>query len=155
IANISHVKRLRIHTRLPIVLPERINSTLLTSLTQSRLQPIMVVHVNHANEIDTSVKLVLQNLIAHGITVLNQSVLLHGVNDNITTLINLSEALFNCGVLPYYLHLLDRVQGAAHFEVPENQAVELLEQMRVQLPGYLVPKMVREVAGTAYKQPVN
>ncbi|MCK5877894.1 MAG: EF-P beta-lysylation protein EpmB [Candidatus Marithrix sp.] len=154
IANIPHVKRLRIHTRLPIVLPERINSTLLASLTQSHLQLVMVVHVNHANEIDESVKQVLQNLITHGITVLNQSVLLRGVNDNITALVNLSETLFSCGVLPYYLHLLDRVQGAAHFEVPQNQAIKLLEQMRVQLPGYLVPKMVREVAGADYKQPV-
>ncbi len=153
IANISHVKRLRIHTRLPIVLPERINSKLLTCLTNNRLQTVMVVHANHANEIDDNVKQALQNLITSGITVLNQSVLLYGINDNITALTNLSETLFNCRVLPYYLHLLDRVQGAAHFEVKENKAMQLLEQMRIQLPGYLVPKMVREVSGMPYKQP--
>ncbi|MDM8565466.1 EF-P beta-lysylation protein EpmB [Candidatus Halobeggiatoa sp. HSG11] len=155
IAKIPHIKRLRIHTRLPIVLPERINSTLLAALTQTRLQLVIVVHVNHANEIDANVKQILQSLLAAGITLFNQSVLLRGINDNITALANLSEALFNCGVLPYYLHLLDRVQGAAHFEVPESQAIELLKQMQVQLPGYLVPKMVREVAGAAYKQPIE
>ncbi len=154
IAKIPHIKRLRIHTRLPIVLPERINSALLTCLTQTRLQPVMVVHVNHANEIDDSVKQAIQSLITAGITVLNQSVLLRGINDNITALSNLSETLFSVKVLPYYLHLLDRVQGAAHFEVSESEAIELLEQMRIQLPGYLVPKMVREVAGMAYKKPL-
>ncbi|MFK5971551.1 MAG: EF-P beta-lysylation protein EpmB [Candidatus Marithrix sp.] len=154
IANIPHVKRLRIHTRLPIVLPERVNSELLTCLTKNRLQPIIVVHVNHANEIDDEVKQALQSLIAANITVLNQSVLLYGINDNITALTNLSETLFNCRVLPYYLHLLDRVQGAAHFEVEESKAIQLLEQMRIQLPGYLVPKMVREIAGMPYKQPL-
>ncbi len=154
IANISHVKRLRIHTRLPIVLPERVNSELLTCLTNSRFQPIIIVHVNHANEIDDKVKQALQSLIAAGITVLNQSVLLYGINDNITALTNLSETLFNCRVLPYYLHLLDRVQGASHFEVEESKAIQLLEQMRIQLPGYLVPKVVREVAGMPYKKPL-
>jgi L-lysine 2,3-aminomutase len=113
----------------------------------------MVVHANHPNEIDESVNKVLQRLVEVGMTVLNQSVLLRGVNDNATTLIALSERLFNSRVLPYYLHLLDRVQGAAHFEVPIETAALLLEEMRIALPGYLVPKLVKEVAGMAYKQP--
>lgn len=151
LAEIPHVKRLRLHTRLPIVLPARVNDELLAWLTGTRLQPVVVVHANHANEIDDNVKSALQSLVKAGITVLNQSVLLHGVNDNAPALITLSEALFSCQVLPYYLHLLDRVQGAAHFEVPTETATQLLEQMQVALPGYLVPKMVREVAGMAYK----
>ncbi len=153
LVRISHVKRLRLHTRLPIVLPERVNDELLTLLTGTRLQVVMVVHANHPNEIDESVNKVLQRLVEVGMTVLNQSVLLRGVNDNATTLIALSERLFNSRVLPYYLHLLDRVQGAAHFEVPIETAALLLEEMRIALPGYLVPKLVKEVAGMAYKQP--
>ncbi len=154
VADISHVQRLRLHTRLPIVLPARVNHELLAWLTGTRLQPVMVVHANHANEIDEQVNNALQRLVAAGVTVLNQSVLLRGVNDNATALITLSEALFRCKVLPYYLHLLDRVQGAAHFDVPDETALQLLEQMRVALSGYLVPKLVREVAGMFYKQPL-
>jgi len=153
LVHISHVQRLRLHTRLPIVLPERVNDELLTWLTETRLQVVMIVHVNHPNEIDESVNKVLQRLVDVGITVLNQSVLLRGVNDNAATLIALSERLLNSRVLPYYLHLLDRVQGAAHFEVPIETAALLLEEMRIALPGYLVPKLVREVTGMAYKQP--
>jgi EF-P beta-lysylation protein EpmB len=152
LARIPHVQRLRLHSRLPIVLPERVNQELLTWLTGTRLQPVMVVHTNHPNELDHKANQALQNLVAAGVTVLNQSVLLHGVNDNAPTLITLSEALFSNRVLPYYLHLLDQVQGAAHFEVPLAKAIQLLEQLRVSLPGYLVPKLVREVAGLAYKQ---
>ena len=155
LANIPHVQRLRLHTRLPIVLPERVNDELLAWLTGTRLQPVVVVHANHANEIDTHVNQALQKLVAAGITVLNQSVLLRGVNDNVAALIALSEALFSNRVLPYYLHLLDRVQGAAHFEVAEETALELLKSMREALPGYLVPKLVREVAGMPYKQPLS
>lgn len=151
IAKISHVQRLRLHTRLPIVLPERVNDELLAWLTGTRLQPVMVVHANHANEIDDNVNKALQRLVGAGITLLNQSVLLRGVNDNAPALIALSEALFSSRVLPYYLHRLDRVQGAAHFEVSEETAAQLLEQLRVALPGYLVPKLVREVAGMPYK----
>jgi EF-P beta-lysylation protein EpmB len=152
LAMIPHLQRLRLHTRLPIILPERINGELLTWLTSTRLQPIVVIHANHANEIDKAVSEALQTLVQNGITVLNQSVLLRGVNDNISALIALSETLFSQGVLPYYLHLLDRVQGAAHFEVSESSARQLLQAMQVKLPGYLVPKLVREVVGTAYKQ---
>jgi len=154
LASISHIQRLRLHTRLPIILPERINDELLAWLTGTRLQAIMVVHANHANEIDEKVNKALQSLVDVGITVLNQSVLLRGINDNAAALIALSEALFKNRVLPYYLHILDRVQGAAHFEVPTETSIQLLEQLRVALPGYLVPKMVREVGGMAYKQPL-
>lgn len=152
-ADIPHVQRLRLHSRLPIVLPERVNDELLAWLTGIGLQPVMVVHANHANEIDDKVNQALQKLVDAGISVLNQSVLLRGVNDNAAALIALSEALFSCRVLPYYLHQLDRVQGAAHFEVPTETAAILLEQMRVALPGYLVPRLVQEVAGMDYKQP--
>ncbi len=155
LASISHVQRLRLHTRLPIVLPERVNDELLSWLTGTRLQPIVVVHANHPNEIDNKVYNALQRLVNAGITVLNQSVLLRGINDNAVTLIALSEVLFDSRVLPYYLHMLDRVQGAGHFEVPTEIAIQLLEQLRVALPGYLVPKLVREEAGKAYKQPLE
>lgn len=154
LATIPQIQRLRVHTRLPIVLPERVNSDLLTWLTATRLQPVMVVHANHPNELNHQVNQALHNLISAGITVLNQTVLLRGVNDQASTLIQLSEALFSQRVLPYYLHLLDRVQGTAHFEVPLAQATQILEQMRRALPGYLVPQMVREIAGMAYKQPI-
>ena len=154
LAEIKHVQRLRVHTRLPIVLPTRVNDELLAWLTGTRLQPVVVVHANHANEIDDDVNQALQRLVTAGITVLNQSVLLRGVNDNVQALIVLNETLFRSQVLPYYLHLLDRVQGAAHFYVPTETAAQLLEQMRVALPGYLVPKVVREMAGMAYKQPL-
>lgn len=154
LAQIPHLQRLRLHTRLPIVLPQRVTHELLKGLTQTRLQPIMVVHTNHANEIDELVGYSLQRLVAAGVTVLNQSVLLRGVNDNAAHLINLSEMLFNYRVLPYYLHRLDRVQGTTHFEVSKAAALHLLEQMRIALPGYLVPRLVQEVAGMAYKQPI-
>jgi EF-P beta-lysylation protein EpmB len=151
IADIPHVQCLRLHTRLPIVLPTRVNDELLTWLTGNRLQPIVVIHANHANEFDEKVDEALLKLVDARITVLNQSVLLRGVNDNATSLIALSKALFNCRVLPYYLHLLDRVEGAAHFEVPIDIAIKLIEEMRIALPGYLVPKLVREVKGMPYK----
>jgi len=151
LADIPQIQRLRLHTRLPIVLPKRVNDELLAWLTATRLQPVIVVHANHANEFDEKVNEALMRLVNAGITVLNQSVLLRGVNDNAASLIALSEALFNCRVLPYYLHLLDRVQGAAHFEVSTEIATQLIEEMQVALPGYLVPKLVREVEGMPYK----
>jgi EF-P beta-lysylation protein EpmB len=154
LAKIPHLQRLRLHTRLPIIIPQRVNAELLHWLTATRLQPIVVVHANHANEINEPVKQALLRLVNAGITVLNQSVLLRGVNDNAQVLASLSETLFQSRVLPYYLHLLDRVQGAAHFEVAKTEACQLLEQLRTTLPGYLVPKMVRETKGMAYKQPL-
>ncbi|HHH36487.1 MAG TPA: EF-P beta-lysylation protein EpmB [Gammaproteobacteria bacterium] len=154
LAAIPHLQRLRIHTRLPVVLPERIDDKLLAWLGGSRLQAVMVIHANHGNEIDDDVAAAMALLRSAGITLLNQSVLLRGVNDEAEILVRLSEKLFAAGVLPYYLHLLDRVQGAAHFEVPEAAAAALHRALMARLPGYLVPRLVREEAGGAYKRPV-
>lgn len=151
---IPHVRRLRLHTRLPIVLPARIEDGLLELLARGRLKPVMVVHANHPNEIDDEVGAALARLSGAGITLFNQSVLLRGVNDDAAILTALSEALFEAGVTPYYLHLLDRVQGAAHFEVDLDTARALHRQLRANLPGYLVPQLVHEVAGEAFKRPV-
>lgn len=151
---IPHLKRLRIHTRLPIVLPSRITPTFVNLLNHTRLQTVIVVHANHPREIDAEIGQGLQQLVAAGVTLLNQAVLLRGVNDDVTTLVQLSETLFAVRVMPYYLNLLDRVRGAAHFEVPLAEARALVQQLRSQLSGYLVPQLVREVIGGAYKQPV-
>lgn len=154
LAPIPHVRRLRIHTRLPIVLPERVDDGLLAWLESLRQSCVVVVHVNHANELDAAVKAALTRLKNAGVPSLNQSVLLRGVNDNVDALAALSEALFACGVLPYYLHLLDKVQGAAHFDVPEDVACALVAQLRDRLPGYLLPRLVREDAGAPAKIPL-
>ena len=151
IAAIPHVLRLRIHSRLPIVLPDRITDKLLNVICHPDLQTVMVVHCNHGREIDAAVVTAMAALRERDITVLNQAVLLAGINDEAQALIELSEQLFRAGVLPYYLHLLDRVQGAAHFDVPEDRARGLLRDIASQLPGYLVPKLVREVAGAESK----
>ncbi len=148
---IPHVRRLRLHTRQPIVLPERVDAQLLGWLSRSRLQKVMVLHANHAQELDASVAAALQPLRALGIQLLNQSVLLRGVNDRADVLIELSERLSECGVLPYYVHLLDRVRGAAHFEVTEAQAQQLMRALAAALPGYLVPRLVREEPGAQSK----
>jgi EF-P beta-lysylation protein EpmB len=155
LATISHVKRLRIHTRYPVVLPERVNANFLTWLDSVNLQKVMVIHANHAQEIDESVRAACKSLRERGVTLLNQSVLLAGVNDNVTTLANLSEALFDIGVLPYYLHVLDKVAGAAHFAIAEARAVAIHRELAAQLPGYLVPRLVREIAGAPAKMPVT
>jgi EF-P beta-lysylation protein EpmB len=155
LAEIPHVTRLRIHTRMPVVLPERINQGFLDWLGNLPWKTLLVIHCNHAQELDSKVVSALTNLGATGTTLLNQSVLLKGINDSASTLINLSEALFSAGVLPYYLHLLDRVIGAAHFEVDEPQALKLMEEVQSRLPGFLVPRLVREVAGMAHKTPVQ
>jgi EF-P beta-lysylation protein EpmB len=148
---IPHLRRLRLHTRLPVVLPERVNDELLDWLGSTRFKTVIVVHANHANEIDSSVIAALAGLKASGAELLNQSVLLRGVNDNTETLMALSEKLFEAGVLPYYLHLLDKVQGAAHFEVEESVARRLMAELNRQLPGYLVPRLVREIPGAPGK----
>jgi EF-P beta-lysylation protein EpmB len=144
---IAHVRRLRLHTRQPIVLPERIDERLLGWLDRTRLQTVFVLHANHAAELDRSVQTALQPLRERGITLLNQSVLLRGVNDDAAVLASLSERLLEYGVLPYYLHLLDRVQGAAHFEVDAASAGALMRMLSSRLPGFLVPRLVREIAG--------
>ena len=155
LADIQQVQRLRIHTRLPIVLPSRVNNELLDWLADPRFQTVLVVHANHAQEIDGAVVDACARLRASGVTLLNQSVLLRGVNDNTDALVRLSETLFAAGVLPYYLHLLDRVQGAAHFAVDENVGLKLMQQLNARLPGYLVPRLVREVAGATGKVPMT
>lgn len=151
---IRHVERLRLHTRLPVVLPERVTAELNAWLAASRLQKVVVIHANHAQELDDSVRQACARLRAVGVTLLNQTVLLKGVNDNAPALQALSEALFAVGVLPYYLHCLDRVQGAAHFDVSELRARELHAMLNAALPGYLVPRLVRELPGASGKTPV-
>jgi EF-P beta-lysylation protein EpmB len=149
--SIPHLRRVRVHTRLPVVLPERIDDGFLAVWSSTRLQRAMVVHANHAHEIDGSVVAALARLRAAGTMLLNQSVLLRGVNDRVADLAALSEALFAAGVLPYYLHLFDRVAGAAHFDVPEERARVLVAELAASLPGYLVPRLVREVPGADSK----
>jgi len=144
---IPHLRRLRLHTRLLIVLPERVNDELLAWLGDTKLKTVMVVHANHAQEIDASTRSALGELKAIGTELLNQSVLLCGVNDSADALAALSEKLFEAGVLPYYLHMLDKVQGAAHFEVNETAARQLMTELNRRLPGYLVPRLVREIPG--------
>ncbi len=148
---IPHLHTLRIHTRLPVVLPSRINQGLLQLLANSRFNVVMVIHANHANELQHEEYARLHQLHAAGITLLNQSVLLKGINDNADTLIRLSKRLFQCKTLPYYLHLLDHVAGAMHFDTGKQSALALKAQMEQQLPGYLVPKLVQEIAGKQAK----
>lgn len=154
IAAIPHVRRLRVHTRLPIVIPSRVDAGLLDWLTDTRLTPWMVVHANHPREIDTDVAAALARLVDAGVPVLNQAVLLRGVNDDADTLTELSERLLACRAMPYYLHQLDRVAGAAHFEVPLPRGRELIEQLRSRLPGFGVPRYVQEIAGELSKSPL-
>lgn len=155
LAAISHVQRLRIHSRLPIVLPERVNGAFLEWFTGTRLTPVLVLHANHPAELDQTVGDACVRLRQSGVTLLNQSVLLRGVNDDVRTLVRLSEGLFDHGVLPYYLHTLDPVRGAAHFDVPEERARTLEEELIRLLPGYLVPRLVREEPGEPGKTPLS
>lgn len=148
---LPHLQCLRIHSRVPVVLPERINTELLNWMTRTRLQVVLVIHCNHANEIDSSVTGAMAQLHQAGITLLNQSVLLRGVNDTTRALVELSKTLFTAHVLPYYLHQLDPVQGAAHFAVGDDQARTLLNDMQTHLPGYLLPRLVREQPGAPAK----
>lgn len=154
LADLPQVTRLRLHTRLPVVLPDRIDGPLVEWLSALPLQKVVVLHANHAREIDHGVAEACQRLREAGCTLLNQAVLLRGINDHAGTLAELSEALFAIGVLPYYLHQLDRVQGAAHFEVDDAEALALMEELRGCLPGYLVPRLVREVPGAPSKLPL-
>ncbi len=149
---IPHIRRLRIHTRTPVVVPARVTDVLIASVRESRFAAVIVLHVNHPNEIDHDVRAAFARLRAAGVTLLNQSVLLRGVNDSVETLAQLSETLFEVGVLPYYLHLLDKVQGAAHFDVDETHARRLWGKLNARLPGYLVPRLVRETPGAAGKE---
>ena len=151
---VGSITTVRIHSRFPIVLPERVDRELLTLLRQTRLRTVLVVHCNHANEIDESVSSALRQISATGTTLLNQSVLLHGINDDVDCLESLSYRLFESGVLPYYLHGLDRVAGAAHYQVEDTTALRLIADLRTRVPGYLVPQLVREIPGELSKTPL-
>lgn len=151
---IPHLQTLRLHTRLPVVLPKRVGSALCEWLVQTRLRVVIVLHTNHPREIDTEVRRACQELRECGVTLLNQSVLLRGVNDNEDTLLTLSQDLFAAGVMPYYLHQFDPVQGAMHFAVPIREGNALIAALRRRLPGYLVPRYVQEIPGSAAKYPL-
>jgi EF-P beta-lysylation protein EpmB len=152
---IPHLQRLRIHTRLPVVLPTRVSGGLCQLLSSTRLRSVVVIHCNHPAEIDADVEFSLAQLAASGALLLNQAVLLRDINDNAATLNHLGKALFEAGVLPYYLHLLDRVEGAAHFEVDEKYANSLYQELLAMNSGYLVPRLVREEPGRPSKTPVG
>ena len=151
IESIPHVQRIRIHSRIPIVLPERLTQTLMDTLTNRRCQIVMVVHSNHPQELNDTTARALNCLKQSGVTLLNQSVLLRDINDDAGTLVQLSEKLFTQGVLPYYLHLTDHVAGTEHFFVADEEAKEIYAQVQHRLPGYLLPKLVRELPGEASK----
>ncbi len=151
---IPHVRRLRIHTRLPVVLPERVDDGLTAWLRDLPWPVTVVIHANHANEFDGDVDAALMRLRDAGCLLLNQAVLLKGVNDSVDALADLCERGHRAGVLPYYLHQLDRVSGAAHFEVDDATALALHRDLATRLSGYLVPKLVREVAGDPGKRPL-
>jgi len=148
---IPHVTRLRVHTRLPVVIPQRVDTALCDWLERTRLSKWIVLHINHAQEIDSHLVDAIVRLQRTGATVLNQSVLLRGVNDSVDAMVELCERLVDCGVLPYYLHQLDRVSGATHYEVPRTEGLEIVSQMSKRLPGYAVPKYVVEIAGEESK----
>ena len=154
LAALPHIKRLRIHSRLPVVLPARIDEAFIEWMSNLPWPVTFVIHANHANEFDGEVDAALDRLRDAGATLLNQAVLLRGVNDSVDALADLSERGFRAGVLPYYLHQLDRVQGAAHFEVDDATALALHRQLAARLSGYLVPRLVREVAGDPGKRPL-
>ncbi|MEN1679337.1 MAG: EF-P beta-lysylation protein EpmB [Planctomycetota bacterium] len=147
LAAIPHLRRLRVHTRLPVMIPQRVDDALVAWLTGTRLSPVVVLHANHANELDDAVAAACHRLTQAGAVLLNQAVLLRGVNDSADALAELSERLADCRVTPYYLHQLDRVAGAAHFEVPLQRGRQIMAELHRRLPGYLVPRYVQEVAG--------
>lgn len=154
LADIPHLTRLRIHTRLPVVIPDRVDDALPGILAGSRLTPVLVIHANHPQELNEDVEGAMHRLANAGITLLNQAVLLAGVNNNVPALAALSRRLLACRVLPYYLHLLDRVRGAAHFNTDDAAAIQLMRALAAQLPGYLMPRLVREIPDQPGKTPV-
>ncbi|HVY82532.1 MAG TPA: EF-P beta-lysylation protein EpmB [Steroidobacteraceae bacterium] len=151
LGRIPHLRRLRVHTRQPIVLPSRVDAGLIAWLQGIRLPKVFVLHANHPNEIDADVREACARLRSAGVTLFNQTVLLGGVNDDPAVLAELSRTLFEAGVLPYYLHVLDHVSGAAHFALPDERAQEIAGALAATLPGYLVPRLVREVEGAPAK----
>lgn len=154
IENIPHVKRLRIHSRLPVVIPQRLTAELIRRLGDSRLSSSIVMHINHPQELSELHRDRFKELRLAGVLILNQAVLLRNINDKLRVLSDLSELLFEFNVVPYYLHLLDPVKGAHHFDVPEHEAQQLYKQLLARLPGYLVPRLVRELSGEASKSPI-
>ena len=148
---IPHLRRLRVHTRQPVVLPSRVDAGLVQLLDGVRLPVVVVLHINHPNEIDSDVRAACGRMRDSRVTLLNQTVMLRGVNDDADVLVELSGRLFEAGVMPYYLHVLDRVRGAAHFDVPEERARIIAGQMAARLPGYLVPRLTREIQGAPAK----
>ena len=153
--SIPQLTTIRLHTRLPVVIPARLDEALLERLSQSRCHIVMVIHCNHANEIDVLTSEYLQRARAAGITLLNQAVLLKGINDSVKVQTQLSQRLFSSGVLPYYLHVLDKVAGAAHFDKDEQSSIKLYWSLLAALPGYLVPKLVRELPNKLFKVPID
>jgi EF-P beta-lysylation protein EpmB len=151
LAAIPQLRRIRVHSRLPIVIPDRVGEEMIGWLRATRLTPLVVVHANHPAELDDAVGNAIGRLVDAGVPMLNQTVLLRGVNDDVETLVSLGRRLVDLRVLPYYLHQLDRVSGAAHFEVPIEEGRRLVDQIRARLPGYAVPRYVQEVAGAPYK----
>ena len=151
IESYPHIKTLRIHSRMPVVLPQRVTNELVHLLAETRLKTVVVLHTNHPNELSEDVFKACQLLKESGCHILNQSVLLKGVNDDVETLSALSQKLFECGVLPYYLHILDKVAGVHHFDVDVSQAKEMFGQLQERLPGYLVPKLAVEIPGKGSK----
>lgn len=154
LASMSHIHRIRFHTRFPIAIPERIDKGFLKLIKQLPQQLYFVIHCNHPKELDAEVFNCLKSLQKTGSVVLNQSVLLKGVNDKLDTLVELSRQLINGGVIPYYLHQLDQVKGAAHFEVPVAKGRLLIKKMTQLLSGYAIPKYVKEIAGELNKTPL-
>ncbi|MBB1199158.1 EF-P beta-lysylation protein EpmB [Enterobacteriaceae bacterium 89] len=152
---IPHIKRLRIHSRLPIVIPARITDALAQRFADSSLQILLVNHINHAQEIDDEFRQAMRKLKTAGVTLLNQSVLLRDINNDAQTLANLSNALFDAGVMPYYLHVLDKVQGAAHFLVSDDEARTIMRELLTLVSGYMVPKLAREIGGEPSKTPLD
>ena len=155
IADIKHIKRIRIHSRLPVVIPARITDELLEIFSTTRLQVVMVTHVNHAKEINHELRLATARLKLAGITLLNQGVMLKGVNDSIEAQVALSEALFDANILPYYIHVLDKVQGAAHFYISDHEAKRIMAGLLERVSGYLVPTLTREIGGRSSKTPLD
>ncbi|MFT2111741.1 EF-P beta-lysylation protein EpmB [Marinomonas sp. 2405UD68-3] len=149
--SLPQVTRVRIHSRLPVVIPQRVTPDMLQWIEQTPLDVVMVLHINHANEIATDVALAVQRLKNAGALVLNQGVILKGINDTLESQVNLSEALFKHGILPYYMFLFDPVEGAAHFDFPLEQAQKLMGEVAAELPGYLVPRLAKEIPGKTAK----
>ncbi|MEZ8826617.1 EF-P beta-lysylation protein EpmB [Vibrio amylolyticus] len=155
VADIQHIKRLRVHSRLPVVIPARITDELQKLLSDTRLQVIFVTHINHANEINDELTNAIAKLKSTNVTMLNQGVLLKGINDSVSAQTELSEALFTAGILPYYLHVLDKVQGAAHFYISDDEAKAIMAGLIERVSGYLVPTLTREIAGKKSKTPLD